>query len=170
LLNYALIAGGKWSASWLEDDFIGKTSNSIAYDVNTIWIGVVTRYAFRQALVSAARNPVATDVLRNQQALRIPPIDCVCWLFAGSASICQRVMKTVVYLEPAAFAAKPMRCHRNSDQHPPGGMYPATTPNPVHQCKWLAEQRAKWLVQEKVSRCVMSRQRHLRRHKTRLQR
>lgn len=33
----------RWSAHWIEDDILARTPNSIAGDVNTVWIGVVTR-------------------------------------------------------------------------------------------------------------------------------
>lgn len=33
----------EWTAQWIEDDILARTPNSIAGDVKTIWIGVVTR-------------------------------------------------------------------------------------------------------------------------------
>jgi trehalose-phosphatase len=35
--------GSQWECAWVEDDILARTPNSIAGDIRTVWIGVVTR-------------------------------------------------------------------------------------------------------------------------------
>lgn len=35
--------GRTWTARWIEDDIRARTPNSIAYDISTVWLGIVTR-------------------------------------------------------------------------------------------------------------------------------
>jgi trehalose-6-phosphate synthase/trehalose-6-phosphatase len=44
---------GQWSAAWVEDDITAKTPNSIAGDVSTMWLGVVSRECFAPAALAA---------------------------------------------------------------------------------------------------------------------
>ena len=44
---------GRWTASWVEDEITAKTPNSIAGDVATMWIGVVSRECFAPAALAA---------------------------------------------------------------------------------------------------------------------
>lgn len=35
--------GSQWECAWVEDDILARTPNSIAGDIRTVWIGVITR-------------------------------------------------------------------------------------------------------------------------------
>lgn len=53
------LRAGAWTASWIEDDHLARTPNSIADDVPTIWVGCVTRECL---------NARAADDRRQQSA------------------------------------------------------------------------------------------------------
>ena len=83
---------GEWSARWLEDDFIARTSDSIADVVDTIWVGCVTNDCIAGSSADADSSggtftpsgpilftePAAGGVYNPRgAALRVPPVVAV---------------------------------------------------------------------------------------------
>ena len=59
---------GKWTATWIEDDYLARTPNSIADDVPTIWVGCITRECLN-ARAAEDRNQQTTKSVASAESV-----------------------------------------------------------------------------------------------------
>ena len=68
----------RWAAAWVADDFLARTSNSVASDVPTVWVGAITSDCFGATadagIAPSPSPPPAAAAAAESAAALVPPL------------------------------------------------------------------------------------------------